>query len=815
MYDPIHDAEAPAPAPAPATASAGAGESAGETAPAGATVATGSFSNNETREIDSGAEAPSSETLGVTAQSDEDGVNGAGDSGGGAGGGDSGNGDSGAGSGDSGNGGFNAPSASGGGSGNGESNAPSASGGGNGNGLQLNISRGDILPNEDSPEPEIGELPQNFRETSRGYKYLKKSDGKPFWRRDIQYDFLHELFSDNHRVFTNHFPHCDVENASNEPKLTFAELYVRTLADSSKSLRVLRERLIREVDMGIAVSKVCLLVNAGRMNTTVNFVPDMRSALRTYHLIPSLQVDPAGHPRPLQDTPRLKTILKAVCDGQDHLQTLLDVLKAPKDEKPNTNVIKLVFLMSTFFQNIPFHYDDSFDHDSFSDKLRFVKASPGPQNKFMEFFLNDEMYPENRARRFLWLMYTYLETLFTPEELAQNPFNPHRIPPVEEIPSEKMSQFDVDTEGEVEYAATMYHTRMMHLNGEVNNTNPKRGNKSKRERQKIRKQLLMDHNYPDDPDHDVDHDDHPPSDDMPGTDIPGATGASGAGISGAGPSGAETSGAIGTSGAIAGASPTPRTHDRLKRKRPAPSVLSLVEDARKPLVDDDRLRLTSPAFPVAGLAAMRRRFQIATPPHLISPTSLNKDSPLSLHRQKALVSKTKPFVSHVARVLPDRFRAARRAVVDRLWRYLAARGRNHQGFLGLEWENIRADVSHGIESYRYHQLGKELLISAYDDHSDDDHDHHDIDALKKECFASGAPHAPLSQLGDLTSIDLPAVDRLGAGFVPPRDTDRILELSAYHYVMLDALERAVMRSSPKLRKNHVSIDLKRESMFFS
>ena len=36
----------------------------------------------------------------------------------------------------------------------------------------------------------------------RGIRHLKKADGEPFWRRDIQYDFLKEVFDNNVKAFT-------------------------------------------------------------------------------------------------------------------------------------------------------------------------------------------------------------------------------------------------------------------------------------------------------------------------------------------------------------------------------------------------------------------------------------------------------------------------------------------------------------------------------------------------------------------------------------------------------------------------------------
>lgn len=618
-------------------------------------------------------------------------------------------------------------------------------------------------------DQEPGTLPPHFRQTSRGFKHLKKADGEPFWRKDIQYDFLHELFTDENRVFTNNFPFCEVPNAANGPKLTFAELYVRTLAESLKLSKVLRERLIKDSDMGIAVSKVCLLVNAGRMNTTVNFVPDMRSALRTYHLIPSLQATPEGPPRPLQDTPRLKTILKAVCDGQDHLQTLLDLLKAPPAQRPNTNVIKLIFLMSTFFQNIPFHYDDSYVHDSFSEKLRFIKASPGPQNKFMEFFLNDEICPKNRSRRFLWLVYTYLETSFSQPELATNPFNPHLIPPIEYVPEAELARFDNDTDYEIEYAIRMYHTRMMHLNDEVNNTNPKRGNKSKRERQKIRKQLILEHNYRPLPDgvpeedtaddlamiDDSHHDNHD-SDEHENPE-----------------------------------EARQGYHNRVildrgvKRKKPAPSVGSLVEETRR-LVEPSKL---SPEFPIDGLEALRRRYSVCTTDVPVHP--LTRESVLSVARRKSTIVKSKSLVGQVARASPHKFDLRRAELLEWMYRYFQYRKSAGNGLLAMEWEDIRSDVVHGVEAYLYQQKGKTLVIHRHEEQMEDEyHESGEPELLKRENFVTGSDPLP----GDLAPVDVGNIEKVGAGYVALHDFNNANERNTYEYLLLTMVDTVIAQN---------------------
>lgn len=636
-------------------------------------------------------------------------------------------------------------------------------------------------------DTEPGTLPSNFRAVSKGFKHLKKADGEPFWRKDIQHDFLHELFTDQHRVFTNNFGFCEVPHAPNGPKLTFAELYVRTLAELLKLSRVLRERLIKDTEMGIAVSKVCLLVNAGRMNTTVNFVPDMRSALRTYHSIPSLQAVQDGSSKPLQDTPRLKTILKAVCDGQDHLQTLLDVIRTPASTKPNTNVIKLIFLMSTFFQNIPFHYEDLFEHDLFLEKLRFVKALPGPQNKFMEFFLNDEIHPKNRAHRFLWLMYSYLETLFTPAELEQNPFNPRLIPPLEYITPAEAATFDIDADYEVDYAVRMYHTRMGHLNDEVNNMNPKRGNKSKRERQKIRRQLILEHDYglhldghDDTADElmladDLNHDDHEALDEVEPLEE------------------------------------APRTapRDKHKRKKPTPSVGSLVDDSKKPL--DAELRWENPEFPVKRLRTIRLRYALHTTD--VPVGELTRDSAVAVYKKRGVVNKTKLFITQVAQIVPG-FDDHRDEVLLWMQRYFQYKKATSNGLVGMEWEAIRSDLVHGVETYLYQQVGKALVVRHYDEQMEDErHESGEPELLKRESFVTGAEVLP----GDMAPVDISAIDKLGGGYAAVHDFDHASERTTYEHELLAMVDDAMTQHMAFIvpRVDTMSFDLEEGTLLFA
>jgi Ino eighty subunit 1 len=94
-------------------------------------------------------------------------------------------------------------------------------------------------------------------------KHLKKEDGEPLWRKDIQHDFLKAVFDNELKVFTNSYE-------PNLPKQCFADLYIDTMSRSSKTSKVLRDKLLSDREAAKGMAMVCLLVNIGRMNTTLN-----------------------------------------------------------------------------------------------------------------------------------------------------------------------------------------------------------------------------------------------------------------------------------------------------------------------------------------------------------------------------------------------------------------------------------------------------------------------------------------------------------------------------------------------------------------
>ena len=124
----------------------------------------------------------------------------------------------------------------------------------------------------DSPEPSQGKSsktkpkpapPATGASAVGKIKHLKKDDGEPLWREDIQYDFLKAVFDDEIKVFTNSYE-------PTLPKQCFADLYIDTMARSSKTSKVLRDKLLSDREAAKGMAMVCLLVNVGRMNTTLN-----------------------------------------------------------------------------------------------------------------------------------------------------------------------------------------------------------------------------------------------------------------------------------------------------------------------------------------------------------------------------------------------------------------------------------------------------------------------------------------------------------------------------------------------------------------
>lgn len=150
---------------------------------------------------------------------------------------------------------------------------------------------------------------------------IKRNDAEPLTREDVQYDLLDYIFSDKTAAFTS--------TVAGRAKICFSELYINALYSSAKCSKVLKDKMIDTPAFATELAKFSLLTNVGRINTTMacklfsvllplsvkigGFIspcpvfPEMKTALRTYHPVPSLQKTDGN----AQDAPRIKNCLKA------------------------------------------------------------------------------------------------------------------------------------------------------------------------------------------------------------------------------------------------------------------------------------------------------------------------------------------------------------------------------------------------------------------------------------------------------------------------------------------------------------------------
>ena len=324
--------------------------------------------------------------------------------------------------------------------------------------------------------------------TVRHGRHLKKPDGDYFTRKDIQYSFIDALLNDKREVFTNIFKDfylnslstsstekktTGTQTQSHKPKsensdtnrnllktapftdsttttkvlnvgdpefnarrfihherVTFSQLYLLNIATSTKCSKILRDKLLSDHNVAHSTCLLGILVNIKRLNTTINFYLEMTSQLRTFHCVPSLQYSGGsgmGAPKSLQDTPRLKSILKNLPIGNEpiDLMALYRGKNGNSDkegdgdgeekEKERTrvryNVANMIFVM---LDNL------SLINSKFLNNEKYVRvvgdkdgeSGDGDKDGVSLFQILDTYYfdIESRVNVFLWLVYIHLET---------------------------------------------------------------------------------------------------------------------------------------------------------------------------------------------------------------------------------------------------------------------------------------------------------------------------------------------------------------------------------------------------------------------
>ncbi|KAI5116745.1 hypothetical protein M0805_000439 [Coniferiporia weirii] len=269
---------------------------------------------------------------------------------------------------------------------------------------------------------------------------IKRTDAEPLTREDLQYDLLKNIFDDRHAVFTDPF---DAEQSAS--KVTFRDLYINALVSSPRSSKAIRDNISEFADFGTDFAMISLLANVGRINTTMAFFPETRTALRTYHPVPALQRTDCN----LQDAPRIKNALKACVlpsEAKGAPTTPGDILlQRDAGHVPSTSVVNLIFVLNNHSGAVS---QKHFDPDNTLD--------------FVDLFLPVPVPSAARARVFLWLCFHYLEPPNAP-----NPYDDHehgqdaRAPRLLRLSAEEAvaSRENVDPPDEIARGAKMMEQR--------------------------------------------------------------------------------------------------------------------------------------------------------------------------------------------------------------------------------------------------------------------------------------------------------------------------------------------------------------------
>ena len=275
-----------------------------------------------------------------------------------------------------------------------------------------------VVSAENPIVPSVSTGKKKMKESSKYNRHLKKPDGDYFSRNDMQYHFVSLLLSDKRLLFTNIFkdvfaksvvpippPDNKIINVSDSDydartfvfneKLTFSQAYILSIACSTKGSKVLRDKLLLDQQIAFAACVLGVLVNVGRLNTTVNFYLEMTSQLRTFHSVPCLQYGNSD-PKALQDTPRLKSILKSLSVGNDALD--LPKVYDGKEKIENINIINLLFIICDNVSLINLKFFQ-----------KYVDVNDAPTTLFG--ILDTSNYDaDDRCNVLLWLLYIHLET---------------------------------------------------------------------------------------------------------------------------------------------------------------------------------------------------------------------------------------------------------------------------------------------------------------------------------------------------------------------------------------------------------------------
>ncbi|PWN28869.1 hypothetical protein BDZ90DRAFT_230877 [Jaminaea rosea] len=227
--------------------------------------------------------------------------------------------------------------------------------------------------------------------------------------------------------------------------LTFKELYMEALMNSPRCTKAVRDKVWSDEQFAEDFACVNLLINVGRMNTTLAFYAQMQTVLRSYHPLPALQGNENSR-KHMQDAPRMKSLLKSVLlpfekastgPGSAPISKAAQAAVAEHAPAPH----EMLEIPSTLEEILKRHSEGRVPATS-AVNLIFAFASQANDLSAMHFtaphdvhsiFFPHKDYPipaKDRARAFLWLVWHYLEggALLPPgnEATRSNPFADER-----------------------------------------------------------------------------------------------------------------------------------------------------------------------------------------------------------------------------------------------------------------------------------------------------------------------------------------------------------------------------------------------------
>ncbi|GAA5965507.1 hypothetical protein JCM8115_005778 [Rhodotorula mucilaginosa] len=309
---------------------------------------------------------------------------------------------------------------------------------------------------------------RSYKETNWA---IKKFDAEPLLRQDIQWQVLDHIFADRSFRFT---APVDSKSPPAPPiYVNFDQLFLEAILSSLKTTQNVRSKLIANPEFAMNYCKICLLINVGRFNTTLAFYPNMRTALRTYHPVPSLQTEETSR-KEMSDAPRLKAMLKAAMldwEVKHPPTTLKDVAQRAVSPDltrgPPTTVIEAIFLL--------------FQEASWVSEKYFPEGFD-----LWDIFFPSDMPSQPRARAFLSLLHHILENKDFLSDFDTSPSDKRMLDPpirLDREPAPDAPRENVDPPEELAFAR-----EMKELREGVVKTVPAIQKKEEEAREKLRKE---------------------------------------------------------------------------------------------------------------------------------------------------------------------------------------------------------------------------------------------------------------------------------------------------------------------------------------